>query len=98
MSKRHYNANPHDASGRRSDNARIAELEAERDALKAKVDRLEAARECDCCGYTNGSGKLAEYRKLLQEAAQEQVVGIAAHFGEGPCDDEGCCAAQEQSE
>ena len=29
---------------------------------------------------------------------REKVVGIAAHFGEGPCDDEGCCAAQEQSE
>jgi hypothetical protein len=39
--------------------------------FKAEIAKLRAEKtaECDCCGYVNGSGKLSEYRKLLQIAA-----------------------------
>jgi hypothetical protein len=41
------------------------------DEARAVISKLRAEKtaECDCCGYVNGSGKLSEYRKLLQIAA-----------------------------
>ena len=40
--------------------------------------------ECENCGYINGSGKLAEYRKLLQDAAIPEGYVLVELQGEQP--------------